>query len=232
MSSFIVAPSHPLVNECISRRLESGRHAIIRFPGLVLILGEKEETPEKTQALELIAALKELENPRHIYFIDGDGMACVNATATIISTMRGDKRTGLSHFNPKFDSDPQSNPGADWNTVTVTCCDARTAFEMVRCEFRRPDSYTVALPGAAAALVDDTPLGNRFFTWAARLGLGIRLFQHEDCHAYGPDRVAKHISAEDQHRRDIAAFEQQAATFGLPIINKGIVRLNGRIDTI
>ncbi len=232
IARLIIAPSHPQANRVIERYLEEGKADVLRIPRPIAVINGAENDALTKEMLGFITTLLTLHNPTHVTLIDDDGLACIEAASVIIDLLRkDDRRTSLSHNLFVREGNPESSPPDDWNTVTVCCCDYRTPFEMIRTEYRNPDSYSFVVPGAAKALVG-TEAGRQFFAWAAERGLGVRLFQHEDCDAYEPGLHADPQQELQIHQRDARAFVEQAENQNIPVIDMGIIRLNGKIEPL
>lgn len=229
----IIAPSHPHANRAIGRYLGESRADVMRVPRAVTVLNGAGNDLLTMEMKKFTRILVELHSPAHITLIGDDGLACIEAVSVIRDLLpEGDRRTIVSHTLYVQEGNPEARPPDDWNTVTVTCCDFRTPFEMVRTEYRRPDAYTFTVPGAAKALIGKTETGKQFFGWTAERGLGVRLFQHEDCHAYGPDLHADPKEELQRHTQDAAEFVSMAEQRGIPVIDKGIIRLTGSIEPL
>lgn len=224
----IIADSMPVMHPAVNEVQRRGPADLLRFPDIVKILAGRVSEALQKCIMDQIAACRELHGISEIAVVAHDLTDYNRAVGSIGRVLKGRWR-----FERVIPSLPSSElaPGiaATWCECTVSCVDFRPPFAEARNNLRQSHRHEITTPGAAKQLLADGPLKTHVFQWLDQRRLLVRVFQHEDCGAYGPELHADSPAELAQHRADVARFATLAEMHSVRFAGGGLIRLAGTI---
>tara|TARA_Y100000031_G_C8096127_1_gene326517 strand:+ start:161 stop:682 length:522 start_codon:yes stop_codon:yes gene_type:complete len=120
-----------------------------------------------------------------------------------------------------------------WRTTAITCVDYRSPFDHTRRGIMsNVDTHLVCLPGAVKWFLESGILGRELFNWLLNRKQKVRLFQHEDCGAYGSELHEDELRERLEHLHAMREFVRIATNHGVTVTECGFIRLDGGILTV
>lgn len=228
VSRLIVADSMPVMHDAVNEVQRRGPADILRFPNIVKTLAGNGSKALQRCLIDQISLIRELHGISEVAVV-ADDLTDYNGTVGHIGrSLNGKWRfelvipdLGASEFAPGI--------AKTWGECTVTCVDYRRPFATARDALRTPNHYEITIPGAAKCFLEEGPLTAQIFPWLYERGLLVKVFQHEDCGAYGPELHADSPVELIQHRKDVARFATLSETHGVRFAGGGLIELSGAI---
>lgn len=222
----IIADSMPVMHPAVNEMQRRGPADLLRFPDIVGILAGQLSEVLQRRILDQITACRELHGISRIAMVAHDPMDFNRAVGNIGRVLKG--KWSFERVDPQL---PPSElaPGivGQWDECTVTCVDFRAPFAETRDRLRAPNRHEITIPGAAKQLLEDDRLKMYAIPWFRDRQLLVRVLQHEDCGAYGPELHADSPAELAQHRADVTRFATLAEMHGVRFAGGGLIRLDG-----
>lgn len=228
VNRLIVADSMPVMHAAVNEVQRRGSADILRFPNIVKILAGKDSEALQRCLMDQIALIRELHGIPEVAVV-ADDLQDYNGTVNHIGrSSRGKWR--FERVIPDLGASELAPGIAEaWDECTVTCVDYREPFAAARNSMRVQTRHEIAIPGAVKFLLEEGPLAARIFPWLHERRLLVRVLQHEDCGAYGPELHEDSPAELAQHRDDIARFATLAELHGVRFADSRLIKLSGAI---
>lgn len=224
VSRLIVADSMPVMHAAVNEVQRRGPADILRFPDVVKILAGNGSKALQRCLIHQIALIRVLHGISEVAVV-ADDLTDYNGTVGHIGrSIKGKWR--FERVIPNLDAS-EFAPGIaeTWGGCTVTCVDYRRPFAAVRDLLRTPNHYEITIPGAAKCFLEEGPLAAQIFPWLHEHRLIVKVLQHEDCGAYGPELHADSPMELTQHKVDVAQFATLAKMHGVRFAGGGLIEL-------
>lgn len=228
VNRLIIADSMPVMHAAVDEVQRRGPADLLRFPDIVGILAGRISEALQRRILDQIVTCRELHGISEIVVV-ADERTDYNCTVGNIGRIF----KGAWRFERVI---PDLGPSAlapgiaeTWVECAITCVDYRPPFAEARNSLRLPHRHEITIPGAVKQLLEYGPLNTSLFQWLGQRQLLVKVFQHEDCGAYGPELHADSPAELAQHRADVARFATLAEMHGVRVAGGGLIELAGTV---
>lgn len=228
----VIADSMPVMHAAVNAVQRRGPADLLRFPDIVGVLGGRSSETLQRCIMDQIVTCRKLHGISEIAVVACE-LADYNDAVGNIGQMLGRQVKGRWQFERVVPDLPPSElaPGiaGTWDECTVTCVDYREPFAAARDRLRQSNRHEIAVPGAVKRIVEDPVFSAHVLLQLHSRGLLVRVFQHEDCGAYGPELHEDSPAELAQHRTDVLRFATLAEMHGVRFAGGWLIELAGTI---